>query len=413
MTSLALRLARPEIVALEPFDIAACNANAAPDAIKLDANENPYPPLVEGALAASVNRYPEPQPQRLKASLAALYGVASENVVITRGADDAIDMLVRTFCRSDIDAVAVCTPSFSAYAHFVKLQGARLVEVPLNADFDFDAEAFTEAVGGEENLKLAFICTPNNPTGNEVDPQLILRVADALPGTIIVADEAYLDFSQVPSLAGEATKRANLVVLKTLSKAYGLAGARVGCAIAEPEMIDTAARALPPYPMPSPSADAALAALAPSRRAIHEERIARIKADRERIAPLLARSPIVRRVRPSGGNFLFLEVEDPESLAARLRALGIRVRFRANAAPGGVRVTIGTNGENEALLRAFGVEVRRCSGAGPKSFAIRARPRSPSPSILIKRCLGRSTLVCPSTTTCSTRSPRTAGSACC
>jgi histidinol-phosphate aminotransferase len=362
MTSLALRLARPEIVALEPFDIAACNANAAPDAIKLDANENPYPPLVEGALAASVNRYPEPQPQRLKASLAALYGVAPENVVITRGADDAIDMLVRTFCRPNIDAVAVCTPSFSAYAHFVKLQGARLLEVPLNGDFDFEPEAFIEAVAGDENLKLAFICTPNNPTGNEVDPQLILRVADALPDTIIVTDEAYLDFSQMPSLAEEATKRANLIVLKTLSKAYGLAGARVGCAIGEPELIAMAARALPPYPMPSPSVDAALAALAPTRRAIHEERIARIKADRDRIAPLLAGSPIVRRVRPSGGNFLFLEVEDPETLAARLRALGIRVRFRANAAPGGVRVTIGTDAENEALLRAFGVEVETVPG---------------------------------------------------
>jgi histidinol-phosphate aminotransferase len=362
MTSLALRLARPEIVALEPFDIAACNAGATPDAIKLDANENPYPPLVEGALAASVNRYPEPQPQRLRSSLAALYGVASENIVITRGADDAIDMLVRTFSRPNIDAVAVCTPSFSAYAHFVKLQGARLIEVPLTGDFDFDAAAFIEALSGDANVKLAFICTPNNPTGNQVDPALILRVADALPETIIVADEAYLDFAQTPSLAGEATKRPNLVVLKTLSKAYGLAGARVGCAIAEPELIAVAARALPPYPMPSPCVDAALAALAPSRRAIHGERIERIKMDRERIAPLLAGSPIVRRVRPSGGNFLFLEVEDPTALAVRLRALGIRVRFRANAAPGGVRVTIGTDAENEALLRAFGVEVETVSG---------------------------------------------------
>src|SRR3954452_21963153 len=141
MTSLALRLARPEIVALEPFDIAACNANATPDAIKLDANENPYPPLVEGALAASVNRYPEPQPQRLKASLAALDGVASENVVITRGADDALALLVRTLCRPAIDAAAVCTPSFIPYAHLVKLQGPRLMAAPLTPDARLDGEA--------------------------------------------------------------------------------------------------------------------------------------------------------------------------------------------------------------------------------------------------------------------------------
>jgi histidinol-phosphate aminotransferase/imidazoleglycerol-phosphate dehydratase/histidinol-phosphatase len=369
MSSLAERLARPEIASLEEFDIAANNPLAVPGAIKLDANENPYPPLVEGPLAGNVNRYPEPQPAKLKAVLAALYGVAPENVVITRGADDAIDMLVRAFCRPATDAVAICTPTFSAYGHFVRVQGARLIETKLNKDFDFDVDAFVEAVSGEQNLKLAFICTPNNPTGNEVDPALILKVADELPDTIIVADEAYLDFSSTPSLAGDAAKRPNLIVLKTLSKAFGLAGARVGCAIGEPATIAMAARALPPYPMPSPSVDAALSALAPSRRAIHEERIARIKADRERIADLLRKSLVVRSVRSGGGNFLFVEVEEPEALASRLRSLGIRVRFRPNAAPGGVRLTVGTDPENEALLRAFGVEVG--SSAGRQAEVVR------------------------------------------
>jgi histidinol-phosphate aminotransferase/imidazoleglycerol-phosphate dehydratase/histidinol-phosphatase len=357
MIPLAERLARPEVLALEPFDIAANNALAIPDAIRLDANENPFPPLVDGSLAANVNRYPEPQPAKLKAALAALYGVQPPNLVVTRGADDAIDMLMRAYCRPGTDAVAVCTPSFSAYAHFVRLQGARLIEAPLTADFDFDAEGFLAAVKNEPNLKLAFICTPNNPTGNEVDPSLILKIANALPETIIVADEAYLDFSTMPSLAAEAIQRPNLVILKTLSKAYGLAGARVGCAIGDPVVIEIAARALPPYPMPTLSVDAALVALSPSRRAVHEERIERLKAERTRLASLLSGSPIVRRVRASGGNFLFLEVDDAPALAAKLRANGIRVRFRPNAAPGGVRVTIGTDAENEALLRAFGVAV--------------------------------------------------------
>ena len=362
MNSLAQRLARPEIVALEPFDIASDTSLAAPDAIKLDANENPYAPLVEGPMAASVNRYPEPQPARLKATLAALYGVASDNIVITRGADDAIDMLIRAFCRPSVDAVAVCTPTFSAYAHFARLQGARVIEASLGPTFDFDADAFLAAVGSEGDLKLAFICTPNNPTGNEVDPQLILKVADALPETIVVADEAYLDFASTPSLAAEASGRPNLVVLKTLSKAFGLAGARVGCAIGEPATVAMAARALPPYPLPSPSVEAALSALAPSRRAIHAERIARIRADRDRIAGLLAQSPLVRSVRSGGGNFLFLQVDDPDAMACTLRAAGIRVRFRPNAAAGGVRVTVGTPAENDALLRAFGVDVETAAG---------------------------------------------------
>ena len=356
MSSLAERLARPEILALEPFDIAArANDAFAPDAIKLDANENPFAPLSDGALATGLNRYPEPQPERLRLALAALYNVQRENLVVTRGADDAIDILVRAFCRPGVDAIAVPAPTFTAYAHFAALQGARVVEVPLGPGFEFDAAAYVAALQDVYGLKLAFICSPNNPTGNEIEPADVLHVADALPDVIVVLDEAYLEFSSTPSLAAEAAKRPNLVVLKTLSKAFGLAGARVGCAIGEPGLVAVAARALPPYPLPSLSVEAAMAALAPSRRQIHEERIARIIAERERLAPLLAASPIVRSVRSGGGNFLFLEVDDPQALADKLRRLGIRVRFRPNAAPGGVRLTIGTEAENAAALAAFEV----------------------------------------------------------
>ncbi|HEX8401828.1 MAG TPA: histidinol dehydrogenase [Allosphingosinicella sp.] len=350
------RLARPAILSLPAFDIAAqANGAFGPDAIKLDANENPYRPLVEGALGADVNRYPEPQPARLRGAMAALYGVGSDNLLITRGADDAIDLLVRTFCNEGVDAVSVCQPTFSAYAHFARLGGARLIETRLDADFELNADSFLEQLRGERSLKLAFICAPNNPTGNPVAGEQVLRVCDALPDTIVALDEAYIEFSEQPSLAAEAARRPNLVVLRTLSKAYGLAGARIGAAIGTSELIGLLARAAPPYPLPTLSIAAALSALSPSRRPVHEERIARIKADRERIAGELARSPIVRNMRSGGGNFLFLEVDEPAALAAKLQALGIRVRFRPSAAPGGLRLTIGTDAENEAALRALGV----------------------------------------------------------
>jgi len=356
VSSLAARLARPEVLKLPAFDISAnANEQFGPGAIKLDANENPFGPLADGPLAADVNRYPEPQPARLRSTMAALYGVSVDEIVITRGADDAIDVLVRAFCRPAEDVVVISSPTFTAYEHFARLQGARVVDVPLGANFDFDADTLIDGIGRERNVKLAFICSPNNPTGNEVDPAAVLRVADALPDTIIVLDEAYLEFSSTPSLAVEATRRPNLVVLKTLSKAFGLAGARIGAAVATPDLIAIARRVLPPYPLPSLSIEAAVAALAPSRRAVHEERIARIKSERERLAPLLAQSPVVLSVRSGGANFLFLEVDDAEELAARLRGLGIRVRFRPKAAPGGVRLTIGTEAENEAALAAFGV----------------------------------------------------------
>jgi histidinol-phosphate aminotransferase/imidazoleglycerol-phosphate dehydratase/histidinol-phosphatase len=355
--TLLSRLARPEILALPPVDIAAqANEAFGPDAIKLDANENPYAPLVEGALGEGVNRYPEPQPAALRRAMAALYGVAPDNLVVTRGADDAIDILIRAFCRPGTDAVCVCQPTFSAYAQFARLQGARVIETRLTDSFDFDADAFVAAVAGEANLKLAFLCAPNNPTGNPIAAADVLRVADALPDTIVVLDEAYIEFSDAESLAAEAARRDNLVVLRTLSKAYGLAGARIGCAIGTPELAALIARALPPYPLPSLSIRAALTSLAPSRRPVHAERIARIRADRERIAGRLATSPIVQSVRSGGGNFLFLEVDDPEGLAAKLAALGVRVRFRPHAAPGGVRLTIGTDAENEVALAALGVE---------------------------------------------------------
>lgn len=357
MTALATRLARPEILALAPFDIGARAAAGLTDVISLDANENPFPPLGGGALEEGINRYPEPQPVRLRQVMAGLYGVGPEQLVITRGADDAIDLLIRTFCRAGEDAVLVATPTFSAFAHFARLQGARVVDAKLDSDFNFNPKAFLDAARGVSSLKLAFICSPNNPTGNCVPVAQVLAVVEALPETIVVLDEAYIEFAEIESLAAEAARQPNLVVLRTLSKAYGLAGARIGAAVGNAELIGLLRRALPPYPLPTLSIAAALAALSPARRGVHADRIERIKAERSRVAALIAVAPIVRKVREGGGNFLFLEVEDAPALARELDRLGIRVRFRENAAPGGVRLTIGTREENDAALVAFGVSV--------------------------------------------------------
>jgi histidinol-phosphate/aromatic aminotransferase/cobyric acid decarboxylase-like protein len=281
-----------------------------------------------------------------------------------------------------------------------------VIETRLDPNFDFSAESFLAQLDGSP--KLAFICAPNNPTGDPVEPADVLRVCDALPDTIVVLDEAYIEFAEQPSLASEAARRPNLAVLRTLSKAYGLAGARVGAAIGTPELIGLIARAAPPYPLPTLSIHAAMSALSPSRRPVHEERIARIKADRERLAGELGRSPIVRNVRSGGGNFLFLEVEEPGALAARLRQLGIRVRFRPNAAPGGLRLTIGTPAENEAALRALGVPVSDRPARRGDLIRDTRRRGSPSPSTSIARARAGSTPACPSSITCWIRSPRMA-----
>ncbi len=380
MTSLAGRLARPEILALAPFDLGERHAEG--DVIKLDANESPYPPLSSGSLAPGLNRYPEPQPERLLSVMASLYGVAPAELLLARGGDDVIDLLCRTFLRGPEDAVAVAVPTFSAYAHFARLQGARVIEVPLGPDFRLDSARLISDLKDEPSLKLLFLCTPNNPTGSRMEPADVLRIAEALPDTLLLADEAYQDFADTASLCSEAVRRPNLLVLKTLSKAWGLAGARVGALVAPAGTVDLVGRALPPYPLPSLSIAAALEALQPARRAVHEQRLTEIRAERARMAPLLAGAPEVTRVHESQGNFLFLETKDTEKLARQLISQGIKVRYRPKAAPGGVRVTVGTPPENDAALAAFGVPVatrtaRRAEVARDTKETRRCASRSP------------------------------------
>jgi histidinol-phosphate aminotransferase/imidazoleglycerol-phosphate dehydratase/histidinol-phosphatase len=342
------RLARPAILALSPVDIAGAPLAGT---VRLDANENPYAPLVQGQ--PGINRYPDPQPETLRRRLADLYGVGRDSLWVTRGSDDAIDLLIRCFCEAGRDQVAIVEPTFSAYAQFARIQGAGVVAANLTAGFAFDAAAVLAAFRGH-SPKLLFLCTPNNPTGTAVTAADVRRIAAALPDTIVVADEAYGEFDDQPSLASEAGAIPNLVVLRTLSKAYGLAGARIGCAIGSPALIELLARVSPPYPLPGPSINAALDVLGPERMSIHRQRIADLVGERRRLADLLRGVDEVWTVR-QGGNFLFLEVADPADLAQRLAAAAVRVRFRPHAAPGGVRVTVGTSAENAALLAVFGL----------------------------------------------------------
>ena len=344
--SLVARLARPEILALPAVDIA---GPPVPGTVRLDANESPFDALVTAQ--GNITRYPEPQPAALRQRLADLYGVPPERLWVARGSDDAIDLLIRAFCRPGVDSIAIVEPTFSAYAQFARVQGAAVITARLADDFAFDARAVLAAIG-DAAPKLLFLCTPNNPTGTAIAPADIRGLAAALPDTLVVIDEAYGEFSDTESWAAQAT--GNLVVLRTLSKAYGLAGARIGCAIADPSIIDLIARVSPPYPLPTPSIAAALDALGPERMPIHAERVKRLLADRDTLAAQLAEVPEIEAIR-TGGNFLFLEVADPAGLARRLAAAAVRVRFRPNAAPGGVRITIGTEAENRALLTVFGI----------------------------------------------------------
>ncbi|MBK7146144.1 MAG: histidinol-phosphate transaminase [Xanthomonadales bacterium] len=346
-----LDLARPELRAMAPYSSARMEAVGGD--IWLNANESPWNPLASGR----INRYPDPQPPPLLAALADLYAVRPEQLLVGRGSDEPIDLLTRAFCRAGVDSVLICPPTFGMYAVAANVQGARVLQVPLRAedDFRFDADAVLAALGTD--TRIVFACTPNNPTGNATAPELLLDLAERLrERALLVVDEAYIEFSSQPSLATRAGSPENLVVLRTLSKAHGLAGVRIGTAIAAPTVIDLLRRIMAPYPLPEPCIDAALRALAVDARQRTGERIASIRCERERMRTALACCTGVRAVLSSEANFLAVRFDDPVQRYAQLAGAGVIVRqlMKYPGLADALRISIGSVDENNAVLRALG-----------------------------------------------------------
>ncbi|HVT72463.1 MAG TPA: histidinol-phosphate transaminase [Lacunisphaera sp.] len=344
-----LALVRPDILALSAYSSARKEAKGG--RVWLDANENPETPSVHRPL---LNRYPDPQPADLVAKLAGLYGVAPAQVLVTRGSDEGIDLLLRTFCRAGQDAILITPPTYGMYVVAAGIQGARTVTVPLvrNKNFALDPAAVLAACSPA--VKLVFLCSPNNPTGGLLDRGAVLGLVRALAGrAVVVVDEAYVDFSGQPSLAAEVAAQPNLVVLRTLSKAFGLAGARVGTTLADPAVIAVLQKVIAPYPVPVPVLQAALAALTPDGLAAARESVATLVAERRRLAAALAPLPGVKQVWPSDANYLLVEVADAARAMAAGRAAGVVWRDRSRDVPNCLRITVGTAAENDATLEVL------------------------------------------------------------
>ncbi len=348
-----LERARPEILDLQPYSSARMEARSR--GVMLNANESPWAPV--GNDASTLNRYPDPQPTALRVTLAELYGVAPERVLIGRGSDEAIDLLVRAFCREGRDAIVISPPTFGMYAVAAHIQGAAVIEVPLAADFGVDTDALLAAV--TEDTKLVFLCTPNNPTGNLVPLTVIARLADALRDrALLVVDEAYLEFADgAPSAIILQQRHENIAVLRTLSKAYGLAGARVGALVADARIVSLLRRIQAPYPLPAPSVSAALTALSSVAVAESGVRIDILRSERERLTVALTAARGVLAVYPSSANFLCVRFVDAASTYSCLLDYGVVVRdvSRYPQLEGCLRITIGTPNENAQLLAALGL----------------------------------------------------------
>jgi histidinol-phosphate aminotransferase len=342
-----LDLARADIRALSPYSSARMEAQGG--TVLLNANESSRSPNIPGG--EGLNRYPDPQPRGLVETLAELYGSTADRLLVTRGSDEAIDLLTRAFCRAGQDAVLVSPPTFGMYAVCARIQGATVIESPLPADGALDADTLLAAV--TEATKLVYVCSPNNPTGNLVDLATIERIARALQGrAVLVVDEAYLEFSGTRSAVGLVDTYDNLAVLRTLSKAWSLAGARVGTLVAREEVVALLRRIIPPYPLPSPCVDAALGALSYEGRRVQRHHVHEVLNERARMAVELAKQPGVRAVLPSHANFLAVRFDDAAGTYRRLLAAGVVVRDITKY-PGlgdALRITIGTGNENDRVL---------------------------------------------------------------
>ncbi|MFC3907580.1 histidinol-phosphate transaminase [Legionella dresdenensis] len=343
------KLVRPEILALKPYSSARTEYNGE-QAIRLDANENPY--LAYGQNTLTLNRYPEPQPENLRNRLAQIYEVCPEQLLLTRGMDEGIDLLLRTFCRPLSDSLIITPPTFGYYEVAAAINGVSVTKIPLTGQFEPDWEALSKATG----CKLIFLCSPNNPTGNVIALEKIEALCRTYgESTLVVVDEAYIEFAATQSAVALLATCKNLIVMRTLSKAYGLAGARIGCVIAAPEIIVLLKKIIPPYPLPTPAIDAALKSLSPVGLAYTAKQIARIRQQRQLLSDKLSALPDLIAVYPSAANFILIKVRDADKLYARLRRQGIIIRNRGQDIPDTLRITIGTEEENKVLLSALGL----------------------------------------------------------
>jgi histidinol-phosphate aminotransferase len=351
---------RPELLRFAGYSSARREASGG--SIWLNANESPWSALG----AAGLNRYPEPQPAALCVRLSALYGVAPAQLLVSRGSDEAIDLLVRLFCRAGRDSIVIAPPTFGYYRVCASLQGARAIEVSLKGvdEFALDADAVLAAV--EPETKLVFLCSPNNPTGGVVPRAQLLRIAAALAGrALVVVDEAYIEFADEASVADAVARYENLAVLRTLSKAHGLAGARIGCLIAAPELIGLLRRVMAPYALAQPAVDAALRATEADALEATLKRVAILRDARERLRARLGALPCVRAILSSQANFLCVRFDDAAAVYRQLYARGVVVRDVSHY-PGleqCLRVSIGTPEENAALIEALAVHQIADAGA--------------------------------------------------
>lgn len=306
----------------------------------LDANESPY--------ENGYNRYPDPHQKALKAQIAAIKGVATENIFIGNGSDEAIDLVFRVFCEPRKDNVVAIAPSYGMYKVAAAINDVEIREVQLGEEFSLPVDSLLAAA--DEDTKAMFLCSPNNPTGNSFPREEILRLVEEFSGMVVV-DEAYIDFAEAESLVGEIANHSNLIILQTMSKARAMAGLRVGLALADKRVVELMSQVKYPYNINVATMSIVSGLLATGI----DGEVAEIKAQRALLAEALNELTMVKRVYPSDANFLLVQVDDADAVYDFLITDGIivRNRNRVKGCEGCLRMTVGLPEENQKLIKSL------------------------------------------------------------
>ncbi|MBQ1872904.1 MAG: histidinol-phosphate transaminase [Succinivibrionaceae bacterium] len=323
--------------------------------IFLNANESPYSSAFD-IDTSLYNRYPDCQPPELMKRFAAYAGVNTENCLVSRGSDEAIELLIRTFCEEGRDKVLICPPTYGMYKVSADANGIETLEVPPLPDFTPDAEAIVKAVEAEP-VKIVFICTPNNPTGNTVPEDVLERILQGTDGkAIVVADEAYIDFCPERTVIALQKKYRNLVVTRTLSKAFGLAGIRCGFTIADSEIIQLLLKIIEPYPVSFPVAQIAEQALSGDGISMVRERVGTINKTKQEVIGKLKGLKCVSGIFEACGNFVLVRFKNGNEVFNKMAEKGIILRNWGDKPriSDCVRLTIGTDDEMREVIEELG-----------------------------------------------------------
>lgn len=339
------RLVRENIRKLVPYSTAR-DEFAGQARVYLDANENAF----GSPLPQAYNRYPDPFQLKLKEALGGIKTVPAERIFLGNGSDEVIDVLLRTFCEPGKDNVITLPPTYGMYEVSAGINNVEVRKAPLLPGFQPDLDLIAREV--DENTKLIFICSPNNPTGNSIDREVIETILNNFNGLVII-DEAYINYSRYRSFIQELNEYPNLVVLQTLSKAWGLAGLRLGIAFAGKGIIDLLNKVKPPYNVNQPAQELAIAALGNLEQV--NQWIKTTVAERERLEKALLKLPIVQKVFPSDTNFLLVKTENAADVYKKLveRGIIVRDRSRVSLCENCLRITVGSPGENNQLIEAL------------------------------------------------------------